>query len=237
MHHRHAVRLGFHLGNGKVKRAKAVAKLSFLIVIVLVGTLSVLCYFLRFLLPQIFTADPVVIATAADAMFLLCTSYFVGCTSLCATAIMEGMSRNTSMALVQGLGTWVVHVPLTIYLMLFCPYFKDKAVRAFWLGSTLAEVAKGAVMWTLVLTTNWEKQSRLAQERNEALNSPSPAADGDGDDDGDDKEVGAAAQGEGGGDEQVNGGADGEATTKSVDSTTADVEAGTSVDVDDVEDR
>lgn len=174
------VRVGFHLGNGKVHRAKAAAKLSFFIVLTLMGSLSVTCYFLREYLPQIFTSDPVVIATAADANFLLCLSFFIGCTSLCGCSILEGMSRNTSMAAVQGIGTWFVHVPLTVYLMLFCPAFKAKPVRAFWLGSTLAETAKGAVMWTLVLTSNWEKQMVLAKERNEAeVLSPGPQPDGE----------------------------------------------------------
>ena len=174
------VRVGFHLGNGKIDRAKAAAKLSFFIVLTLMGSLSVTCYFLREYLPQIFTSDPVVIATAADANFLLCLSFFIGCTSLCGCSILEGMSRNTSMAAVQGIGTWFVHVPLTVYLMLFCPAFKTKPVRAFWLGSTLAETAKGAVMWTLVLTSNWEKQMALAKERNEAeVLSPGPKPDGE----------------------------------------------------------
>lgn len=162
------VRVGFHLGNGKIKRAKAVAKISFFIVLTIVGTLTASCYLLRWELPKIFTGDDHVIDTVADSMIYLCMSYFLGCLNLCGCSILEGMSRNSAMALVQGLGTWVLHVPLTIYLMLYCPYFKPHPVRAFWIGSAAAELTKGSIMWLLVFTSNWDKQMRLAKERNEA---------------------------------------------------------------------
>jgi MATE family multidrug resistance protein len=161
------VRLGFHLGAGRPERAQAVAKISVGVVVVLIGSLATACYLLRWQLAELFSEDPVLIATIARSTYMMCLDYVVTCAQFCAENVMEGMSMNTPAAVVQGVGTWLVHLPLTVYLMLFCPAFKTEPATAFFLGSTVAGTVKAVVMWVIVIKTDWRKQSDLAIERSE----------------------------------------------------------------------
>ncbi len=189
------IRVGFHLGAGHPERAQAVAKLSVGVVLVLIGALSTGCYLLRFELPKLFSNDPTLIATVAESMWMLCFDYFLTCVQLCAENILEGMAVNTWVAVVQGIGSWALHVPLTVYLMLYCPAFASEPATAFFLGSAVSGTFKGVAMWFMVAKIDWRKQSDLAIKRSEAEASEIEKTIGDDDDD---KESGEPP-GEGGG--------------------------------------
>jgi Na+-driven multidrug efflux pump len=181
------VRLGKHLGEGDVRSAKLVVKISIFIVAVVIIIVDIACMALSHDLPLIFTKDPEVIRKAGDAMHILCLDYLMGCSTLCATSILEGMARNTIMSTVLATVSWCVSTPFSIYFAFYCPMFADNKIHGFWWGSVLGETVKSLVLWTIVYTTNWKQMAMDARERSER--------DGDVvvDDESNDEESGSAA--------------------------------------------
>jgi len=162
------VRVGLHLGAGDAAAAKLVARLSFKIVAVVVAVIGAGMLLCKTALAELFTNDAAVVALTVDALPVLALDYALGCACLCASNVLEGMSRNTVMAVVNGVGMWLVQVPVSIYFAFACPLFKDKPVQGFWWGSIVGEALKALALWIVVWRTDWEKMSAEAIERSEA---------------------------------------------------------------------
>jgi Na+-driven multidrug efflux pump len=161
------VRLGKHLGEGDIRSAKLVVKLSIFIVAIVVIIVDIACMALSHDLPLIFTKDPEVVRKAGDAMHILCLDYLMGCSTLCATSILEGMARNTIMSVVLSAVSWGVSMPAAIYFAFYCPWFAEDQIHGFWWGSVLGETVKSIVLWTIVYKTNWKQMAIDARERSE----------------------------------------------------------------------
>ena len=166
------IRIGKHVGAGNIAGAKRVVRISLMIVVTLVTAVACLTYILRRTLPTIFSDDANVVADAAAAMPILAIDYFFGCLGLCACNLLEGMSRNTAMAIVTSIGTWCVTVPLSAYFALWCPWFQGSSemrLKGLWCGSAVGECVKCAILWFIVLRTNWktvvEERARARQTR------------------------------------------------------------------------
>ena len=159
------IRLGRHIGSGKIDRAQGTVKVSAIMCGVIGATLGLLCFLLRDYLPQIFTSSQPLIQNTSGTMYLLSISYFLGCTNLCGSSVLEGMSRNTETAIINFIGTWGVMVPVSWYFMLGCPFFSNKPVVGFWVGTIIADTLKCVALWATVLTTDWKKQVERATKR------------------------------------------------------------------------
>jgi MATE family multidrug resistance protein len=161
------VRIGSRLGDGDVAGAKLVARLSLTIVVAMVGLACCGCYLLRRPLIRLFTQDEKVVDLAAGAMHVMMADYFLGCIQLCAENILEGMCRNTIMAVISGVGTWLVFVPVTVYFGFHCPWFAHSQIEGLWWASVVGCLFKAGLLWGVIWCTSWEEMARLAQERSE----------------------------------------------------------------------
>ena len=104
------MRVGLHLGAGKPQAAQLVASLSLRIVAAVVVIIGGCCVLFREGLARVFTNDEAVVKLTAAAMPVLAFDYALGCACLAASNVLEGMSRNTVMAWVNGVGMWLVQV-------------------------------------------------------------------------------------------------------------------------------
>lgn len=169
------VKVGEALGQGDVPKAKRVVKLSLLIVGVLVTVVAGGCVLLRFQLPRIFSTDPDVISGTASVLLILAGDYVMGCLALCGANVLEGMSRNTPVAIVNSISMWVVQLPLCFYFCFWCPVFQGGyQVHGLWFGTLAGSTVSAAGNWWLVATTDWEAMSEQARARSETNKLKSP---------------------------------------------------------------
>eukprot|EP01084_Bolivina_argentea_P130627 230592_1 len=84
---------------------------------------------------------------------------------------MEGMSRNAARSYVYAITAWVMFVPGAIYLAVYSEWRKRhpwSAICLIWEWALVVEIIRCALIWIILLRSDWDAQVVLAKERSEA---------------------------------------------------------------------
>ena len=165
------VRAGKMMGRGDVHGAQLVIRVSLALSVAVNGVIAALCYVLRSRIARLFTASRDVIEILEHALPILSLLFFVGGVGWCACSSMEGMARNSERSWVYSATAWLLFVPGSVYLALYSPWRKRhkwSPICLIWGWALVVEVLRCALIWAILLRTDWHKQVARAKQRSEA---------------------------------------------------------------------
>ena len=165
-------RVGKRIGAGNEMEAKLVGKIVFILSLIVCGSISLILVLISEILPLIYTKDPKVQLIMTECIQLLSVLYIFGSIGWVAANILEAMSRNKGKALLNATISWLVYVPICIYLI-----SKENSQRLFnmnpvpciFLVGIVIEVIRAIILWVMVWNTDWKKCCIEAANRNNVV--------------------------------------------------------------------
>lgn len=157
------VRVGYHLGANNPRMAKMAAGIGAVCTVAVTVVLTAVVYASKDELPKIFSSDNTVIETVADTIWIFCFSMSLGVLALIACSILEGLSLQLSLAVVCGIASWVVVLPVA-YVLVFKSFLGTKGI---WVASAAGEFTRLALGCIVIALSNWTTIAERAQQISE----------------------------------------------------------------------
>ncbi|ETO19927.1 hypothetical protein RFI_17293, partial [Reticulomyxa filosa] len=176
------VRTGRYIGEGDISGLKLLIVASLITITCICIVVATLIYVFRDFIASIYTDDPQVKHLLSELMPILGVAFICGGVGWCASAVLEGSSRNRARGIVGMSCAWIVYFPVASFLAFYAPQkWRDRLplspVCLIWMTSLLVNIINGCIYWFLVLRTDWHQQILQAKTRSETLLQSKPKPD------------------------------------------------------------
>ena len=167
-----AMRVGFHLGKGDARAAKAATSLVLCVSVAISTTLFCILWPLRYPLVSLVTDDAQTKPIAAEMVGAQLVSSAVG---VLVTVLTMGVLSGQGRTLVTTVMSFGVELPLTIggtALLVYVAKLRGATglLWILWVGGACVSLAQLAILGCiLTMCTNWKQYAAEAQLRNEAV--------------------------------------------------------------------
>jgi len=165
------IRVGSYLGEGNVRGAKMVAKISIILVFIVCTLVGIGAYSFRTFIAKLYSNSEDVIEVVEDSMYALILDFYFACAGLTAVNLLEAMAQNRVLAVTLSTGMWLVQVPCSLLFAYTVPMFKERPVEGIWLGQVCGEIFKLVILWYYIYRIDWQTVAREAQVRSEVAES------------------------------------------------------------------
>ncbi|GBG24871.1 Protein DETOXIFICATION 19 [Hondaea fermentalgiana] len=157
-----SVRCAMYIGMQDAMHAKLVAKIAFVVCIIVSLISCCLLLLFRFKIGEIISKDERVINEAATIVLPMSFGFVALSLFYLSMALLDAQGRPNVVALAFFCGAWVVAVPLAYVLALVL----DMGILGLWLGLMAGYAVTTLVLCVNVLTTDWNKVLDDALRRN-----------------------------------------------------------------------
>lgn len=156
------VRVGFFLGEGSPRKARAVTALAGWVSLCVGVLISCALVLLRDDLGKIFSSDPEVWRLTSSLCWLVGPTYICLCVFFVCVASLQGQGRPLALAASFAVGAWGVSVPASWYFAFGGP---DWQLWGVWLGLVLGYSVITAMCLFFTCRSDWEAMAREALVR------------------------------------------------------------------------
>ena len=156
------VRVGYFLGEGSPRKARAVSALALLISLCAGTLISGTLVIFRDDLGKIFSSDENVRDLTSRLCWLVGPTYVFLCVFFVCVALLQGQGRPLALAISFAVGAWLVSVPAAWYFAFGGP---DWGLWGVWLGLVFGYGVITAMCLYFTCTSDWDKIAAEASRR------------------------------------------------------------------------
>jgi MATE family multidrug resistance protein len=129
------IRVGYHMGCGESESAKESAKNAVICATGVILIVYPLLWIFKSDIPHLFTENASVIILLEQNMGIICIILMVSCLSRVVESIFVAMTYTKSIAIVNGVATWVFNIPISLFFGIYYDTFYNSKIEGLFLGS------------------------------------------------------------------------------------------------------